>query len=284
GLLEVAYALAEQREVEALAAAQAQGGADDGAGAVGDQGADQRDVLAQGAEDDRREADDGGGADQERGAPAEEAECHQAGDHAGADQADALEQVAQRAVERDQFRPGQAEQGHGNRYRPGEGAVGHPVPVEAGDHRDHDRAPQRAHEHQHDQDVQAQAGEDDPDHGGHDHGGAPDQQHDLRVRALAGEVLAVDVGHHDRRQGGEIGVGGGGKRADHEDEEHPDRERRQELGRHLRDQVVVVAVERGDAGEQRQQAEHAQADHDRAIADGGGDERRLDQVLAHREQ
>ncbi|KAG1176693.1 hypothetical protein G6F35_016455 [Rhizopus arrhizus] len=55
-------------------------------------------------------------------------------------------------------------------------------------------------------------------------------------------------------------------------------------GRHLRDDVVHVAVGGLQPDEQRQQAQHAQADHDGAVADRGGQEGGLDQVFTHGEK
>ncbi|KAG1252608.1 hypothetical protein G6F65_017843 [Rhizopus arrhizus] len=169
-------------------------------------------------------------------------------------------------------------------HRRDEGAVVHAVPVEAGDHREDDGAPQRAHEHQHDQDVQAQAGEDHADHRGDDHGCAAPPQHAPRVRASARQVLGVDVGHDDGRQRRQVGVGGGGQRPHDQQEEERDAEGRQIGGRHLRDDVVHVAVGGLQPDEQRQQAQHAQADHDGAVADRGGQEGGLDQVFTHGEK
>ncbi|EKB47203.1 hypothetical protein B879_04202 [Cecembia lonarensis LW9] len=52
----------------------------------------------------------------------------------------------------------------------------------------------------------------------------------------------------------------------------------------MRDQVVGVSIERGDACVQGDDPEHADADDRGTVADGRGDERRLDQVLTHGEE
>src|SRR5690554_2622548 len=281
----VAHPLADGVEVEVrLAAQQAHHHADYGAGAVGGQGGEQHRVVVQEAGGEDQHGDHRHEAGDEARGPAQEAEHHQADDDAATHACQQLEEEAAAAVQGHQFEARHAEEHHGHQYRGGEGLVGDPVPEAAGDHREDDGPPQRAHEHQHHQDIQGEAGEDDPQHGGDDHGQAAHQQHALGVGLAAGDVLAVDVGHHDRRQRREVRVGGGGERADHQDEEQRDEQRRQVAGDHLRDQVVHVAVERLHAGGQGHQADHAQADDDGAVAHGGGEEGGLDVVLVHREE
>src|SRR5690606_10327255 len=271
-------------EVEALLAAQADGDADQHADAVGGQGAEQHRVVAQEADGKRREDQGGKHAQNEAGDAAEESERHQADDHAATDRGAQFEEHAYGTLQRQQFEAADHEHAEGGEHGTGEGLVGDAFPEQAGDHREDDRAPQGPDEDQHAQDVELEAGEDHSGHGRHHHGQAAYPEHDLGVGFAAGQVLAIDVGHDDRRQGGQVRVGGGRQRADDHDEEQADHEGRQVGRGHLRDQVVQVAIHRLHTRQQRQQAEHAQADDDRAVAQGGGNEGRLDQVFAHREQ
>ncbi|MOA28506.1 Copper-transporting P-type ATPase [compost metagenome] len=102
-------------------------------------------------------------------------------------------------------------------------------------------------------------------------------------RAAARQVLGVDVGHDDGRQRSQIGIGGGRQRAHHQQKEQRDAKRRQVGRRHLRNDVVHVAVGGFQPHEQRQQAQHAQPDHHCAISDGGRQKRGLDQVFPYGE-